>query len=61
MDVTLFGTCSHVIIMTWKVDPHADGGARILFKKSSIQAIDMCQVLEKAQLILERSKNFNDK
>jgi hypothetical protein len=61
MDVTLFGTCSHMIIMTRKVDPCAEGGARILIKKSSVKAIEMCQVLEKAQLILERSKNFNDK
>ncbi len=36
MDVTLLGTCSHVIIMTWKVDPHAEGGARILIKESYI-------------------------
>ncbi len=41
-DVTLFGTCSHMIIMTWKVDPHAEEGARILIKESSIKAIEMC-------------------
>ncbi len=39
MDVTLFGTCSHVAKMTGKVDPHAEGGARILIKESSTKAI----------------------
>ncbi len=51
MDVILFATCSHVIIMMRKVDPHAEGGARILFKESSIKAIEMWQVLKKARLI----------
>ncbi len=51
MDVTLFETCSHMIIMTRKVDPRAEGGARILIKESSIKAIEMWQVLEKALLI----------
>ncbi len=41
MDVILFRTFSHVIIMTQKVDPHSEGGARILIKESSIKAIDM--------------------
>jgi hypothetical protein len=48
MDVTLFETCSHVILITWKVDPHAEGGVRILITESSIKAIEMLQVLEKA-------------
>jgi hypothetical protein len=51
MDVTLFETCSHVIIMTKKVDPGAEGGARISIKESSIKAIEIWQVLEKARLI----------
>jgi hypothetical protein len=34
IDVVLFGTHSHVIIKTQKVDPHAEGGARILIKDS---------------------------
>ncbi len=34
MDVVLFGTCSHVIIKMRKVDPHTEGGARILIKES---------------------------
>ncbi len=37
MDVSLFGTCSHVIIMTRKVDRCTEGGARILIKESSIK------------------------
>ncbi len=44
MDVVLFGTCSHVIIKTQKMDPLAEGGARILIKEGSIKAIEMCQV-----------------
>ncbi len=48
MDVTLFETCSHVIIMMRKVGPQAEGVARILIKESSIKVIEMCQVLEKA-------------
>jgi hypothetical protein len=43
MDVTLFGTCRHVIIMTQKVDPHAEGGARKFINGSSIKAIEMCR------------------
>jgi hypothetical protein len=42
IDVVLFGTCSQVIIKTGKVDPRAEGGARILIKESSIKAIEMC-------------------
>ncbi len=42
MDVTLFETFSHVIIMIKKVDQHAEGGARILIKESYIKAIEMC-------------------
>ncbi len=56
MDVTLFRTFSHVIIMTQKVDPHAEGGARILIKESSIKVIEICQVLKKARMIV--SKNY---
>jgi hypothetical protein len=48
MNVTLFGTCSHMIIMMQKVDPHAEGGARILIEESSIKAIEMWRVLKKA-------------
>ncbi len=50
MDATLLGTCCHVIIMMWKVDPHTEGEARILVKESYIKAIEMCRVLEKAPL-----------
>ncbi len=42
MDVVLFGTCSHVITKMQKVDPPAEGGARILIKEISIKAIEMC-------------------
>jgi hypothetical protein len=48
MDVTLLQTCSHMIIMTQKVDPCAEEGVRILIKESSIKAIEMCGILEKA-------------
>ncbi len=48
MDVTLF--VSHVIIMTRKVDSLAEGGTMILIKESSTKAIEMWQVLGKAQL-----------
>ncbi len=34
IDVVLFGTHSHMIIKTQKVDPRAEGGARILIKES---------------------------
>ncbi len=40
MDVFLFRTFSHVIIMTWKVDPRTEKGAGILIKESSIKVID---------------------
>jgi hypothetical protein len=60
MDVTLFGACSHVIIMMGKVDPLIVGGARILIKESSIKAIEMWQVLEKAQLIIAYKSTSND-
>ncbi len=43
MDVVVFGTCSHMIIKTGKVDPHAEGGTRILIKESSIKAIEICK------------------
>jgi hypothetical protein len=39
MDVILFKTFSHVIIMTWKVDSHPEKVARILIKESSIEVI----------------------
>ncbi len=38
MEVILFRTFSHVIIMKWKVDPHTEGGAAILIKESCIKA-----------------------
>jgi hypothetical protein len=41
IDVVLFGTHSHVIIKTQKVDPRAEGGARILIKK---KVVEMCRV-----------------
>ncbi len=41
MGVVMFRTCSHVIIKMRKVGPLAEGGARILIKKSSIKAIEM--------------------
>jgi hypothetical protein len=41
-----------MIIMTYKVDPRAEIGARILIKESSIKVIDACQDSGKAQLIL---------
>ncbi len=44
MDVVLFRTCSHVIIKMQKVDPLAEGGARILIKESSIKVIEMCRI-----------------
>jgi hypothetical protein len=34
IDVGLFGSHSHMIIKTRKVDPRAEGGARILIKES---------------------------
>jgi hypothetical protein len=63
MDVTLFETCSLVILMAQNVDPNTVGGARILIKESSIKAIEMWQVLEKAQLIMvifKTSKNAKE-
>ncbi len=44
MNVVLFGTCSHMIIKTRKVDPRAKGGTRILIKESSTKVIEMCPV-----------------
>ncbi len=40
MDVILFRTFNHVIIMMWKVDPRAEKGKGILIKESSIKVID---------------------
>ncbi len=57
MDVTLFKTCSHVIIMRRKVDPRPEGGTRILIKERSIKVIETCQVLEKARLMHRQLKN----
>jgi hypothetical protein len=48
MDVTLFRTFSHVTIMKWKVDPHAERGAGIFIKEDSIKAINVRRVLGKA-------------
>jgi hypothetical protein len=56
MDSTLFETCSHVIIMTRKVDPLPEGGAKVLIKESSIKAIVMWRVLEKARLVSGTAK-----
>jgi hypothetical protein len=39
--------------MTQKVDPRAEGGARIFINESSIKVIEMCQVLGKARLLSE--------
>ncbi len=55
MDVTLFGTSSHMIIMMRKVDPLAEGGVRILIKESSIKVMEIWRVLEKARLIFKRN------
>ncbi len=44
IDLVLFGTCSHVIIMKLKVNPLAEGGAGIFIKESSIKVIEMCRV-----------------
>jgi hypothetical protein len=44
MDVTQFRTYSYMIKMMQKVDPHTEGGARILIKESSIKAIEMSRV-----------------
>ncbi len=64
MDVIPFGSFSHVIIMKLKVDPYklkvdpyTVGGARILIKENSIKAIDACQCLKKAQLIIANFTN----
>ncbi len=43
IDVSLFSSCSHVTIKTRKVDPRAEGGARILIKESSIKVIEKCR------------------
>jgi hypothetical protein len=51
MDVILFMTFSHLIIMTRKMDPHAEGGVGILIKERSINEIDMHLDLGKARLI----------
>ncbi len=41
IDVVLFRTFSHEIIVTQKGDTHAEGGERILIKESSIKVIEM--------------------
>jgi hypothetical protein len=51
MDVTLFKTFSHMIIMTRKVDLFTEKGAGILIKESSIKVIDSRRDSGKAQLI----------
>jgi hypothetical protein len=51
MDVILFKTLSHMIIMMRKVDPRAEKGAGILIKESSIKVIDACRDSGKAQMI----------
>ncbi len=57
MDAILFRTFSHVIIVMQKVDPHAEKGAGLFIKESSIKVIDTCRDLEKAQL----TDNFTKK
>ncbi len=41
MDVILFRTFSHVIIMTLKVDSNSEKGAGIFIKENSIKVIDI--------------------
>jgi hypothetical protein len=48
MDVILFRTFSHVIIMMRKVDPCAEKGAGILIKESSFEVIDTPLRLKKS-------------
>ncbi len=45
MDVILFKTFSHVIIMMQKVDPCTEKGAGIFIKESSVKVIDAHQDL----------------
>ncbi len=40
MDVILFRTFSHVIMMTWKVDPCSEKGAGLFIKESSINVMN---------------------
>jgi hypothetical protein len=54
MDVILFKTFSHVIIMNWKVDQCAERGVGILIKESSIKVIDGRQDSGKARLIIQQ-------
>jgi hypothetical protein len=51
MDVILFRTFSHLIIMTQKMDPHTEKGIGILIKESSIKVIDASRDSGKALLI----------
>ncbi len=51
MDVILFRTFSHVIIMMQKVDPRTEKGLGIFIKESSIIEINAQQDLGKDQLI----------
>ncbi len=51
MDVILFRTFSHVIILTWKVDPHTERGAGDINLKSPIKVIDARRDSGKARLI----------
>jgi hypothetical protein len=48
VDVTLFRTFSHMIIMPQKVNSHVERGAGIFIKESSTKVIDARQVLGKA-------------
>jgi hypothetical protein len=48
MDVFLFRTFSHVIIIMRIVDPHAEKGAGIFIKESSPKAIDAHRDLGKS-------------
>ncbi len=57
-DVIQFRTFGHVIIMMRKEDPHAEKGAGILIKESSIKVIDKHRDLENLdQGILRRTGN----
>ncbi len=48
MDVILFNTFSHVIIMMRKVDPHAELGVGIIITECFIKVIDGHRDSEKA-------------
>jgi hypothetical protein len=55
MNAILFRSSSQVMIMTPKVDPHTEGGSRILITESFTKVKDAWQGLEKAQLIITKT------